>query len=171
MYCKKCQNVISEKDYYCPYCGYNNKKDDNPKKDEIITIKDCFKNFIVKSFSASGVATLKEFWVIYSIHIIASIILGIIGLHYVNTILNIIFFIPLMALAIRRYHDTNKSGAFAILGGYFKIGYLFSFYTSNDTAKYILLVSSLLALVLELILLSFPTNPNSRWNPVNGYLD
>ena len=171
MYCKKCKNVIGDNEYYCPHCGFNNKKNDYQQKQEIITIKTCFKNFIIKGFSANGVATLKEFWVIYTIHVIISILLGIIGLHYVNTVLNIIIFIPLMALAIRRYHDTNKSGAFAILGGYFQVAYLFSFYTSNENTKMILLISSLIALAIQLILLSFPTNPNSRWNPKNGYLD
>ena len=171
MYCKKCQNIIKDNEWHCPYCGYDNKKNSELEESTTITIKDCFKNFIVKSFSASGVATIKEFWVIYAIHILLSIILGLIGLHYVNTTINIILFIPLMALAIRRYHDTNKSGAFAILGGYFQVAYLFSFYTSNDNTKMILLISSLVALAIQLLLLSMPTNPNSRWNPKNGYLD
>ena len=27
MYCKKCKNVIKDNEYYCPYCGFNNKND------------------------------------------------------------------------------------------------------------------------------------------------
>lgn len=170
MYCKKCKNVIKDNEYYCPYCGFNNKNDyTEPVKE--ITIGDCFKNFIVKGFSGEGVATLKEFWLIFAIHIAISVVLGILAFNYVNTVINIITFIPLMALEIRRYHDTNKSGAYAILGGYYKIAYLFSFFTSNETYKLILLVSSGIALIVELILLSLPTNENSRWNPKNGYLD
>ena len=170
MYCKKCQNVIKDNEYYCPYCGFNNKQDLVETKKEI-TIKECFKNFVVKGFSGNGVATIKEFWIIYAIHIILSIILGVLGFNYVNTIINIIIFIPLMALEIRRYHDTDKSGAFAILGGYFRIAYLFSFYTSNESYHLILLISSITALIISLILLSLPTKENSRWNPKNGYLD
>ncbi len=170
MYCKKCKNVIKDNEYYCPYCGFNN-KNDYIEETKPITISDCFKNFIVKGFSGEGVATIKEFWLIFAIHIILSIVLGVIGFNYINTIINIIIFIPMMALKIRRYHDTNKSGAFAILGGYYEIAYLFSFYTSNETYKKLLLISSIVALIIELILLSLPTNENSRWNPKNGYLE
>ena len=171
MYCKKCKNVIKDNEYYCPYCGYNNKKGEEIKNDNEITIKKCITNFFVNSFNASGVATRKEFWLIYLFFLVITITLSLVNLNYIGVIINIIFFFPIMCLTIRRYHDTNKSGAFAILGAYFKTGYLFSFFTSNTTIKYILIVSSVIALIIELILLSYPTNENSKWNPVNGYLD
>ena len=176
MYCKKCKNVIKDNEYYCPYCGYNNKKGEEITPDEVMTLKKCFKNFFTKAFSAKGVATRKEFWFIYLFYFIIFVILGLIGIkvtifNYINTFLNIVLFFPLMALSIRRYHDINKSGAFAALGGYFKITYFFSFYVSDDNTKIILLVTSFIALTIEIILLSLPTNINSRWNPQNGYLD
>lgn len=176
MYCKKCQNVIKDNEYYCPYCGYNNKKDELPKENNDMTVKRCILNFFTKSFSAKGVATRKEFWLIYLFYLIIAIILGLIGLkiamfNYINTFLNIILFFPLMALSIRRYHDINKSGVYAILGAYFKVTYFFSFYVSDDNTKLILLVTSFTALIAEIILLSLPTNKNSRWNPENGYLE
>ena len=171
MYCKKCKNVIADNEYYCPYCGFNNKKDEYVEKTERVTIKTCFKNFIVKSFFADGIATRMEYWVIIVIYLCISISLGIFGLNYINTIINIITFIPIMTLTIRRYHDTNKSGFFAILGGYFRIGYLFSFFFSDKTVRLSLLITSIIALLIELFLLSMPSNKNSKWNPINGYLE
>lgn len=170
MICNKCKQIISDIDTVCPFCGEPVKTNKIIPPSDKITIKDCFINFIVKGFSSEGVATRKEFWIIYIIHVILNILLGVIGLNTINTIFNIIFFFPIMALAIRRYHDTNKSGAWVILGGYAQVGYMFYFMTSENTIKTILLVTSGLCFLLQLFLLSYPTNPKSRWNPINGYM-
>ncbi|MBO4667876.1 MAG: DUF805 domain-containing protein [Bacilli bacterium] len=171
MYCKKCKNVINDNEYYCPYCGYSNKHNDIEPKKEKITIKKCFVNFFINFFNASGVATRLEFWVINTIYVITTLILYIFKLNMINFIFNAIFFIPLICLSIRRYHDINKSGIFAILGCYFKTSYVISLFTTNEKAKIIILITAIIALLLELILLSFPSDENSKWNPDNGYLD
>lgn len=172
MFCQKCGKNISDDEYYCPYCGK-----EMPKKRNLInvnnkiTILDCFKNFFVKGFSTDGVSTRKEFWVIYIIYIIQNIVLGVLSLNYINTILNIILFFPINALAIRRYHDINMSGGFASIGIYAIFGYMFSFFFKSDKVTTLLfLITSIIALVTQLFLLTKPTNEKSRWNPINGYM-
>ena len=171
MFCQKCGKIIHDDEYCCPYCG--KEISSNKNKNQIVydvTIGECIKNFFIKGFTADGVANRKEFWIIYIYYIIQNILLGFLGLNYINTILNIILFFPVMALTIRRYHDINKSGAWACLGGYAQIGYMFSFFFANKVTSNILLISSILALVIQLYILTKPTDPKSRWNPVNGYM-
>lgn len=171
MFCQKCGKLISDDEYYCPFCGKEmpNKKNLIAKPQEL-TIWDCFKNFIVKGFSGDGVATRKEFWVIYICFMIQNVLLGVLGINYINTILNIILFFPILGLTVRRFHDINMSGGWACLGGYAEIGYMFSFFFENKTTSLILLITAIIALVIQLLLLSKPTNKKSRWNPINGYM-
>lgn len=171
MFCQKCGKLISDEEYYCPFCGK-----EMPNRNKLIqqptdlTIGDCIKNFFVKGFSSEGIATRKEFWTIYIYFIVQNLLLGFLGVNYINTVLNIILFFPVMALSIRRYHDINKSGAWACLGGYAQIGYMFSFFFENKVTSNTLLITAIIALVIQLYLLSKPTNQKSRWNPINGYM-
>ena len=170
MHCDKCGKNFSDLDSCCPYCGKEVVRSKNliKKDDEKLTICKCFKNFFVKFISVDDIATVKEFLVIFIIHIIQNVILGLVNLNNINTILNILFFIPICALMIRRYHDTDLSGIFACLYGYALIAYTFSFFTDKDNVKWILLISALLTYALNFVLLIRKSNPKSRWNKDNG---
>lgn len=171
MFCGKCGKNVADDEYYCPYCGKQMPGNRFPTSATYdVTVGDCIKNFFKKGFTADGVANRKEFWTIFIYYIIQNIVLGFLGINYINTVLNIILFFPVMALTIRRYHDINKSGAWATLGGYAQIGYMFSFFFENKLTSNILLITAIIALVIQLFLLTKPTDPKSRWNPINGYM-
>ena len=171
MYCKKCQNVINDNEYYCPYCGFNNKKENVNNNEEKVTLKKCFLNFFIKAFSGKGVATLKEFWVIFGIYLVINVVLEIFKLRTVNAAINIIFFFPLLALTIRRYHDIDRSGLFSLFFVYGVIAYFFSYYVENDNGRLVILISAIAALLINFTLLAMRSIETSRWNPKNGYLE
>lgn len=173
MICDKCGRNIADDEASCPYCGKDITKNINKynsKPDTKVTTGDVFKNFIVKSFDANGVACLKEFLIIFIIHTLHNLILGLVGLNYINTIINIIVFIPICTLFVRRYHDTGLSGFFVILYGTALILFSFSFFTEKENLKLLMLISSLVLYVINFLLLIRKTDPNSKWNPYNGYM-
>ena len=171
MFCQKCGNSISDNEYYCPYCGKELPNKRNLiNSNQNLTIGQCYINFFKKGFFVDGVATRKEYWIIFITHVIINLVLGILNVNYINTIINIILFFPITALAIRRYHDIDKSGAWALLGGYGQIGYMFSFFFEDKKTITIILITAIISYLLQQIILTKPTNEKSRWNPVNGYM-
>ena len=172
MHCDKCGKDFDDLNYCCPYCGKEFPKTNNLIKpvDDKITISKVFSNFFTKFITVNDVATIKEFIIIFIIHLIQNVVLGLLNLNSINTIINIIFFIPLVALMIRRYHDTNMFGFFVCLYGYALIAYSFSFFVSKESVKYFLLFSALATYFINFLLLLRKTNPNSRWNKLNGYM-
>ena len=174
MVCQKCGRNIKDDEASCPYCGkdvsQNINKYNTPNKETYITIGDVFKNFILKSFDSNGIATLKEYLIIIIIHFITNVLLGVFGLNYINTFLNIILFIPICTLIIRRYHDTGLSGFFVILYCTALLLYTFSFFTSKEAIKISLIIGAVLLFTVNFLLLIRKSDPNSKWNPYNGYM-
>ena len=58
----------------------------------------------------------------------------------------------------------------AIMLNYGSLDISNSFFFENKTTSLILLITAIIALVIQLLLLSKPTNKKSRWNPINGYM-
>lgn len=169
MKCKKCGKEIYD-DLICPYCENDIIKNNENKKINY-SISDCIKRFFKFYNKTSGRATLKEFLTIFTIIIIYNALFTILKLYIVNTVLNLILFIPTISLIIRRLHDANKSGAYSIL--YFNsiIFYAICQITSNDTmnVKLTMLFICLVSLSILLILLFKKSIPNSKWDDDNGY--
>jgi uncharacterized membrane protein YhaH (DUF805 family) len=64
----------------------------------------------------SGRAGRKEFWMFFLVNVIIGVLLGLTRIQALGTIYSILVFIPGLAVAIRRLHDTNRSGWFLLLG-------------------------------------------------------
>ena len=79
-------------------------------------------SFFGNYFNFSGRATRSEYWWCYLIIALAYIILVIVAvaMPIVGTVLYVVMiiaiFIPLLALSVRRLHDTNRSGLWLLLG-------------------------------------------------------
>jgi uncharacterized membrane protein YhaH (DUF805 family) len=73
-------------------------------------IKICFRKYV----TFGGRASRSEYWyfaLFYTIiSIVANILDAIIGLPAFGVIAAIVFFLPSLAVAVRRLHDTNRSG-------------------------------------------------------------
>lgn len=172
MHCDKCGTYNSNDNYYCDKCGKQliHKVPTDPYRK--ISFFDCYKEYVKNAFNAKGVASVKEFYVIFITNIIISAILTI----FVSTAscltFQLITFFPSMTLGIRRLHDSNLSGAYGIIFGYAIIAYMLRvLYVEKESLVIFLVGSAGICLLITLILLSRQTDPNSRWNPVNGYID
>lgn len=66
-----------------------------------------------------GRARRQEYWMFFLINFIISIILGIIDevlkIDFLGNIYSLAVFLPSIAVAIRRAHDTNKSGWYILI--------------------------------------------------------
>ncbi|RZL68049.1 MAG: DUF805 domain-containing protein [Variovorax sp.] len=73
--------------------------------------KTCFAKYV----DFSGRASRSEYWWFVLIYFVASIIGAVIH-PYVQYIVILAFFLPLLAAGTRRLHDIGKSGWFQLLG-------------------------------------------------------
>jgi len=68
----------------------------------------------------SGRARRKEYWMFFLFNIIVSIVLNVIGAVIMFPILGLIYslaiILPSIAVAVRRLHDTGRSGWWLLLG-------------------------------------------------------
>ena len=73
-----------------------------------------YKKFWRNYTNFSGRSTRKDFWMAVLFNMVASMILSAISIK-LGSIYSILSIIPSWAIAFRRLHDTNKSGAFIFI--------------------------------------------------------
>lgn len=77
---------------------------------------------VLKKYTVfQGRARRQEYWMFFLVNIIISIVIGIIdGLISDSTFLGLIYslavFLPSLAVAVRRLHDTDRSGWWVLIG-------------------------------------------------------
>lgn len=148
--------------------------------------------FTKKYFVFSGRASRAEFWSFFLWHILALIILSVIDGFYLANLINLYSFsiaslygllslAPFLAIAVRRFHDINKSGAFfftlfasgivlpaAIF--YLLLDDIFSF--DIGIILLLLIIGFLALVVFDIIIIVFLAkkgNPNdNQYGPVPG---
>jgi len=171
MHCDKCGSYNPDDNYYCDKCGKQliNKIPTDPYRN--LSVWECYTEYFKKYFDARGVASLKEFYIPFVTNIVIVLLLTFLVSSTYALLYQFLTFFPTMTLCVRRFHDTNKSGAYSTILGYGIVAYMFRAFMSKDFWVIFMFVTAILALVITLILLSKPTDPNSRWNPVNGYRD
>lgn len=78
--------------------------------DVIFTTKDLFRNYV----NFKGRLSRAGYWWAYLGYLILSIIVSIIAVtadvDWLTTVFGLIFFLPLLSAAVRRFHDTGRSG-------------------------------------------------------------
>lgn len=171
MYCDKCGKYNTDDTYYCDGCGKQLKHNIPTDPYRNISFIDCYKEFFVNTFNAKGVASFKEFFVIFCTLVVIIALLNIFGFYSASTTTLIITFIPFMTLTARRFHDTNKSGAYSSILGLGIICFMFRAFVEKETVVILLFVIAIICFLITIFLLFKPTDPKSRWNPVNGYMD
>ena len=111
-----------------------------------MTIIENYKSVISKYAQFEGKATRSEYWYFFLANLIIGIVLsivsgiigdsnGILGLIY-----SLIVFLPSLAVAVRRLHDTNRSGWWVLIVLLPFIGWIWFFIlmvlpSANTTAK------------------------------------
>ncbi len=174
MYCKNCGKFINDDESRCPYCKIDIEKKNNNIINVNKKINPIF-DFYKKILDVKTLSKPNEFLFIFLIIISYNIILGLIGLkinifNHINTILNIINIIPLFSLSIRRLHDANLSGFFSSLLAISLIVYMISYYEAKKNVRLLDLLISAVLLVISLFLFLKKSDPNSKYDPDNGYL-
>lgn len=132
MFCPSCGKQLSDNFENCPYCGkivkqaapqpevqqnFNAAQNANmpPKK---VSFGEAIKLFFVNYANFKGRATINEYWYIFLFNIIIGVVFSFIP--YAGTILSSIYsvavFIPGLAIAVRRLHDTGKSWKYLFMG-------------------------------------------------------
>jgi uncharacterized membrane protein YhaH (DUF805 family) len=76
----------------------------------------------------SGRAGRAEFWYFMLGWLVASTVLGLLHLHFLNLLLNLGLLVPGLAAGTRRLHDVDKSGWFQLLGLIPVIGFILVVY-------------------------------------------
>jgi uncharacterized membrane protein YhaH (DUF805 family) len=67
-------------------------------------------------FDFAGRSTRSEFWWVFLVNFLIDVVLSFLGVYQAGLIFAAVCFIPTLALAVRRLHDTNRSGVLLLLG-------------------------------------------------------
>ena len=118
-----------------------------PPRSFIEAIKVCLEKYA----EFKGRASRSEFWWFYLAHSFCSAVLTI-GTGLVQTILALAIFVPYCAVGVRRFHDTNRSGAgfIGLLAAILFSGFLFGTgFGGEDVVFFLVLVMAncLIALI------------------------
>jgi len=84
-------------------------------------IKDWFLKVVRDNYANfNGRARRKEYWMFFLANLLIGVVFGILGqiaslFSYISGLISLALLIPGIAVAVRRLHDTNKSGWFLLL--------------------------------------------------------
>ena len=141
---------------------------------------DWFKKVVFENYANfSGRARRKEYWMFMLFYVIFSLVLGLISglLGVVGSLLMVVWslglFIPTLAVTIRRFHDSGKSGwwylaSFAPIVPLSLFAYMSLTETSGGTmmGAWVLLVISIVICLIPLIFLFLNSEPGAnQWGP------
>ena len=126
MFCPSCGTFVADENKVCPNCGteLNIQQpngfdpipdvDVSPKK---VSFGEAIKLFFVNYTNFKGRATVAEYWFVFLFNIIIGT--GTALIPYVGSVVPTIYavatFIPGLALAVRRLHDTGKSWKYLLI--------------------------------------------------------
>ena len=119
-FCSSCGIVVQEQSQFCSSCGASvGIKNQNEVKYQStqyeMNIVNAFKRVVFENYANfSGRASKAEYWWYILAVILVSIGIGVVDAilqtSVLSALLNLALFIPGLAVAVRRLHDTNKSG-------------------------------------------------------------
>ena len=115
-YCRQCGNQLNENAVVCVKCGASTSK----VSKSIIqnnTEFNIWTSFVynMKNYSVfTGRARRKEYWNFFLFIFLASAVLGVISFGILGSVFALGVFIPGLACLVRRLHDTNRSGLYAL---------------------------------------------------------
>lgn len=73
----------------------------------------------------NGRSTVKDYWTVFLINFLIGCVISATGLMELSYLATIVFFIPGLAIAVRRMHDVNKSGWYLLMSLIPLIGWIF----------------------------------------------
>lgn len=121
-FCEKCGNRIKNQNNNAYMDTNIHRKDTDYNPYHVKSTLDIYKYSMIENFANfSGRASKKEYWTTFFINMIAIFILyGGSEISFTFALLSILYgaavIVPGLALTIRRLHDTNKSGAWVLIG-------------------------------------------------------
>lgn len=78
---------------------------------------DQYKTVVMDKYAQfSGRASRKEFWMFVAVNLVISVLIAMTRIEMLSTLYGLALFIPGLAVAIRRLHDTNRSGWWLLIG-------------------------------------------------------
>ena len=105
MICPYCKNNIADGCIHCPVCGVQLMQGCG---EEDVNMFTPFKKYA----QFSGRSRRKEYWLFVLLCVIVGVVVMALGEYgtIVSLLWNLAIFIPQLALAVRRLHDTGRSG-------------------------------------------------------------
>ena len=79
----------------------------------------------IKKFADfTGRARRKEYWMFVLIYTVINIVLAVLGLDIISLIFGLALLVPSISIAVRRLHDTSRSGWWLLIGLIPLIGFI-----------------------------------------------
>lgn len=136
VYCPNCGTCLTEEEIFCPTCVTNVRS--IPKENML----EAYKKMWQHAFDFKGRARRSEYWLAFTANILAALVLAIITLFipmlgFLSILYALATIVPGLSLAVRRLHDTNRSGHWlwlilTVYGGFA----LFVFYCQDKKQPY-----------------------------------
>lgn len=109
LYCPNCGTQLEEEQIFCPTCVTNVRYVPKMKMFE------AYKKMWTSAFDFKGRARRSEYWLACVVNMLVTLVLGIItafvsALGFLQIIYALAVLIPGLSMAVRRLHDTNRSG-------------------------------------------------------------
>ncbi len=148
------------------------------------------KLFFANYANFRGRSTRAEYWWVALFLVIVSLAFSMLKLNLLSTIFSLAVFIPSLAIAFRRFHDTGRSGwwvfAFYVvawIGAAIMLGPLVSivitmandpdalreamlgYFANHPVAMFLGLILILAAGIWQLIILVMPSAPDNKYGP------
>jgi len=129
-FCSSCGTAIQEEIQFCPNCGasVNSHAEGNNQSTVAafqsaqyeMNVVNAFKRVVFENYANfDGRASKSEYWWYFLAAILISIatavVDSILGINILNNLVSLALFIPGIAAAARRLHDTNRSGWWQLL--------------------------------------------------------
>ena len=124
MNCPKCGSTMTNEDRFCGRCGtgLSGHRASGSTPQGVVSFSDAVKLGFQGYFKFNGRSTRAEFWWWNLFELVAMFafflmdrLLGTVGIWYWGSVFGIL--IPHLAVTVRRLHDTNRPGWWALLPG------------------------------------------------------
>ena len=134
MFCRKCGELVGDRDKFCTHCGaplaQDSRQDDpsilNPRHShagdcghsgnvESVSFPEAVKLFFLNYINFKGRSRRSEYWWICLFNMVLSAILTA-AAPDIAGLWTVIVCIPTLSLAVRRLHDIGKSGWWYLIG-------------------------------------------------------
>jgi uncharacterized membrane protein YhaH (DUF805 family) len=83
-----------------------------------------YKKALLKYSDFVSRSSRRDYWMFFLVNLAIALILEFLGLNFIGWVYSLILFVPGLALTVRRLHDINKSGKWALIALFPFVGWI-----------------------------------------------